>query len=522
MGALLAVVLLLGDAADDAFVAARIDDIRKIYEQNLRVQTVPSTRARAACARELGHIPCGEQSRSRAGLLLAEIFLGDRTYRVRAEAARSLGRVGTAAAIEALYRGLFLPEMAGNKSFELLDEILPEALELLRSVEGLEWIGEQVLAPAAGGPATAPWQMAGPLRERMLLLTLEGLARGRATGLGVRTGAIAAAGTPQVRAAALRALARMDFHDPILTAALGDPNAEVRAAAASWGGHPAAAVAKALADPSERVRRAAVRSLENRDGSASIDLLIDALDAEKDPSLVVSITDLLHRFTGREFLFDAPLWRQWWEARGENFRGPEEPDETGATRFFDVGVRGRRILFVIDCSGSMQTAGDDGWTRLNRAGQELMQALAALPPVCTFALLAYSSDVARFPESGDARPAEAAAPAVQWLCGRKPSGATNTYGALMRALADPSAPDTIVLLSDGTPFRCSWQGKSYSEPEQILAEVRRANPDRAVRIHTVALLSGAFQTETEEDPLEAADFLRRLARDNGGQFVEVN
>ena len=113
------------------------------------------------------------------------------------------------------------------------------------------------------------------------------------------------------------------------------------------------------------------------------------------------------------------------------------------------------------------------------------------------------------------------APLLPWVDALKPAGASNSYAALMRALQDPLRPDTIVMLSDGIPRHCSWRGRNYSEPEQILAEVRRANRTALVRIHTVGMLGGIPRGDEMLDQESAVSFLRRLASENEGTYREV-
>ncbi len=75
------------------------------------------------------------------------------------------------------------------------------------------------------------------------------------------------------------------------------------------------------------------------------------------------------------------------------------------------------------------------------------------------------------------------------------------------------------MLSDGLPTA----GKA-TVPEQILARVRALNRLRRVRIHTIALLLGA-QPDAERggvgETADMTDFMRRLAEQNGGIFIEI-
>jgi hypothetical protein len=103
------------------------------------------------------------------------------------------------------------------------------------------------------------------------------------------------------------------------------------------------------------------------------------------------------------------------------------------------------------------------------------------------------------------------------------AGKTNTYASLMAALGVSTgnngysvgpvtggkekyttAVDTVFFLSDGRPS-CG----DYVDTDDILREVKNANAIRKIVIHTIAI--GEFQK----------DFMKRLAEDNGGVFVDL-
>jgi hypothetical protein len=277
-----------------------------------------------------------------------------------------------------------------------------------------------------------------------------------------------------------------------------------------------------LKDRSPLVRRAAVATVAARPAREAIPLLIARLEADMERGVRLDLLESLNRLTGRDFGDDTGLWNSWWEAQRENFAGPGARDGTGRVYFFDVGMRTAGVVFVIDVSASMSRQDEKRVARLEYAARELGHAVQKLPPEARFRVLAFASEVRHFPPR-QRRPGDRtdAAEATRWLRSLAPAGATNTYGALMQALSDPLEPDTIVLLSDGNPYRCAYKGKTYSEHEQILAEVRQANRRRRIRIHTVALLSGVYSEDDAEDAASAAEFLRRLSRENAGEFRDV-
>jgi HEAT repeat protein len=521
MGAALLSLLLLADPADQEFLLQRLEALGAVYRGNARQQSAPAVRARLAVVREVEHLPFDGAARTKAGKLLASIVLEDRAYRVRAEAARAIGGIGTAPALSAMYLALFGPD-GRQRKFALLYAVLPDALARLRHPDDMEWIAAHVLEPAAAGRATSTLRQAGPLADRLVALTLEGVARAQARALGPQVVKLARSPAVEVRVAALRGLAALQLADPAIERSLGAESALVRAAAATYPGLAPAQLETALKDRSPLVRRAAVATVAARPAREAIPLLIARLEADMERGVRLDLLESLNRLTGRDFGDDTGLWNSWWEAQRENFAGPGARDGTGRVYFFDVGMRTAGVVFVIDVSASMSRQDEKRVARLEYAARELGHAVQKLPPEARFRVLAFASEVRHFPPR-QRRPGDRtdAAEATRWLRSLAPAGATNTYGALMQALSDPLEPDTIVLLSDGNPYRCAYKGKTYSEHEQILAEVRQANRRRRIRIHTVALLSGVYSEDDAEDAASAAEFLRRLSRENAGEFRDV-
>ena len=107
----------------------------------------------------------------------------------------------------------------------------------------------------------------------------------------------------------------------------------------------------------------------------------------------------------------------------------------------------------------------------------------------------------------------------KWIRALKPKGNTYIDGALrmgfeMAGLVnfDKAYPeihvDTIVLLSDGAPTDNSFNAK-FMKPEIILQHVREWNAKRHVVIHCIGV-----------DIVETIEFMRKLAEENGGTYVD--
>ncbi|MFO1055288.1 MAG: VWA domain-containing protein [Planctomycetota bacterium] len=239
---------------------------------------------------------------------------------------------------------------------------------------------------------------------------------------------------------------------------------------------------------------------------------------------------VLRDLTGTLCQADRPdQWRAFWSRVRDDFRLPPPRDQGGdeartTSGFFGIPVSGLRVLFVIDTSGSMNTpitgVGDGGTSsggdhdttsRLERAKQELLRAVASLPPDARFGVIAFSGEATRLDHSLWPANDSGRAALRHALAGLSAGGATNLYGALADALdlGDPDAArkdlagiDELFVLSDGQP-----SAGACTDTEAILAAVHDANRYRHVRIHTV-MLGGAME------------FVRRLAEENGGRCVE--
>ena len=88
------------------------------------------------------------------------------------------------------------------------------------------------------------------------------------------------------------------------------------------------------------------------------------------------------------------------------------------------------------------------------------------------------------------------------------AGVINSPGATKSA--KDAGVDTIFLLSDGGPTNNKLEEPKPMDPELILDSVREWNRDAGIIIHCIAV---------DTDP-EGTYFLKNLAAQNGGEFVE--
>jgi hypothetical protein len=510
MGFACACLLLFADVADEQFLARRLDGLVELYQEQARRQSPESVALRVGVIREIGHLQWEGAPRERAARFLSGVIGNDRAYRVRADTIRAIGRVGTRTALDAMYRAVFGRGGRSPRS-ALLYTVIPEALANLRAPGDWEWIHASVLEPALGRNAKGLIHLAAHRADEMIAVTIEAAGRGGRRELASTIRSFAQHADPKIRAAALRALGRLRKGADLVIAGLRDPDETVRMAAAAAESMPWVQLRRCLLDSSLPVRRSALRNLGRRPEDLALPRLIGHLGAEPIFRAKLDAHALLVERTGEDFGLDAQLWAAWHNGRREK----QQIDTTAAKQRFLAN----RVLFVVDVSASMGRLAVGGRTHQQQAVEALRQLIGRTPRSARYAALGFASELRRFPARGVASPRPA--DVLLWLGDLKPAGASNSYAALMQAIRDPLKPDTIIFISDGVPRHCSWRGNTYSEPEQILHEVRTANHKPMVRIHTIGLLGGAPRGDDLMDEETAVGFLRRLARDGGGRYTEI-
>ena len=311
-----------------------------------------------------------------------------------------------------------------------------------------------------------------------------------------------------------------------------------------------------LKDPVWQVRSAAAESLVALRCKAAIPVLIQGLEAElaraKDPwALDLRLPKLLEGLTGQKVLpGSAAPWKEFWKREAATFAFARTAGEHAAAKtsqqqaryqkFFNLEVDSRRMLFVLDFSGSMaepahlKPKGPEGTQSPVQAGpgstqtkaqlvvQELKKMVMALPEGSLFNMVVFADDVRVWRASPDGKPGlvkidDHARDDLlgSFLDSLQPHGPTNLHGALDvalgfagRGLYDKwyaTSFDTLYVLSDGAPSYGAVTDKA-----EICRLVREANGLRKVVIHTVT-----FGDKND------TDFLRKMAEENGGRHIHV-
>jgi uncharacterized protein YegL len=203
--------------------------------------------------------------------------------------------------------------------------------------------------------------------------------------------------------------------------------------------------------------------------------------------------------------------------------------------YYGIATAQRKILFVLDVSGSMEgkaegnitdqitaaatrragdavggavggiagsmisSAASEETTKLGAAKRELIPAIQGLDQSSRFTIITFGEKVSPWRDQLIAADGTYKDQAMIFLKGLESNGGTPAREALERAFRFTDA-DLIFFVSDGQP--------SDASASEILARVGQLNATRHVTIETIGL--GDDQDEA---------FLRDLAAQNGGQYI---
>ncbi|MFN0056322.1 MAG: vWA domain-containing protein [Planctomycetales bacterium] len=191
--------------------------------------------------------------------------------------------------------------------------------------------------------------------------------------------------------------------------------------------------------------------------------------------------------------------RQLIKSTGTGTGGAGGEPGGGGTTFFGHQAEGTSFVYVLDASGSM---GEHN--ALGAAKAELLASLAQLQPTQQFQVIFYSEKV--YPMVGAGGKPQLfwgtdphRTRASQFVSGIQPLEGTRHLEALLQALS--YNPEVIFFLTDA--------GEPILYPAD-LERIKKRNGGRT-QIHAVEFGKGAN--------LKADNFIKRLARDNGGGYV---
>lgn len=183
------------------------------------------------------------------------------------------------------------------------------------------------------------------------------------------------------------------------------------------------------------------------------------------------------------------------------------PRVDGPVSFYGIRTQSRRLLFLIDVSGSMKYPMDgSGGTReprIEKTRRELYRTLGDLPARTRFNVVLFASRPVPWQRTlvpaNDRRRDEA----IAFLDSEEIRGGTNIHAIVEYALT--SGADTAFLLTDGEP-----SVGVIVDPALIVAESAARNRHGGLVLHTIGL---------SQD--QNAELLVNLAHRNGGTYVAV-
>ena len=202
------------------------------------------------------------------------------------------------------------------------------------------------------------------------------------------------------------------------------------------------------------------------------------------------------------------------EGRGQG--GSSGAGSGGGGGPFGIGSGGtgsgeglRHIVYILDISGSMGS-------RIDRARQELKDAMAGLVPGESFDIVTFSDHSHVFDNQLDPATPEMVSRASYFLSTLQIGGGTNLDSAMRTALGMPGA-NVVVLITDGDPTQ---DGNDAIMPEDedryfvtFTRRVREINTHHA-RIYTIGLVGR--NPEGRDVTFEGTRLLQQLSRDSGG------
>lgn len=451
--------------------------------------------------------------------------LGSTNWEIQQRSARVLGYRGAIEAVGALAKALLNASSRSNKDIKVseLAEAFAFALGAIGTVEAKQALERSVGAQndaASGACARALGQLG--FREAGAEIENEctlggGWQRvvGAVDGLGLldpnvsikRIGTCTKHKDWRVRIATAQALARVTTVEAI---------ADVR------GGF-----MRLLSDEDWRVRRRTVEAMVDLWQPASVELLIEALAAEK-TAIIHDIVHSLELLSGERKGYRSEGWKLWWDgSKKELAAKPKRPaqgwlhapekgrlSESGegeTTTFFDVPVLKQNAAFAFDLSGSMRNplSKSDSRIPIELAREELKKTLAAMPKGSMFNVCAYRYSSKFPPETEWLRAFKDGVQELnaanvkagnEWIAKLEARGWGAFYEALTLSMEDPKV-QAIYFLSDGAPSR-----GAYVRRENLLAALRKAMRFCPVTINTVTISTKGRDIEFMED----------IAKEGGG------
>lgn len=217
--------------------------------------------------------------------------------------------------------------------------------------------------------------------------------------------------------------------------------------------------------------------------------------------------DRFEKWKSGEYLREVPKREFSKDSMFKNASFSESKDRLKLTRqkYYNIDIYAKRLLFVIDRSGSMAKAGYRG-TRLQKAKSELITAIRGLSEDTEFGIIVFDTNVRAYKEELQLATEANKRKAIKYVSALTTGNKTNTYVAMRKAIDFDDQLEAIFVLTDGQPTTGPIVVK-----EKILADILARNDVRNITINTIAI--GV--------DISMQGFLRGLAKPSGGEFRAV-
>jgi len=312
-----------------------------------------------------------------------------------------------------------------------------------------------------------------------------------------------------------------------------------------------------LRDGDPGARGAALRALRFIRHKQMVPALIALLGSEKDEKLKIEALQLLLVVTGKNMGLVAEDWQKWWEVSQDKFefvKGDLKAATASQSRdlkYFGIEISSKRLGFLLDNSGSMKEevdvylltpeqkkaqekaaggtqvpAGAEGKDKEGKDGKageeekkksgpktrarkidvlkkEMARVVGELPRDTQLNIVTFAANYKAWQETLQPLAGGGREKAQAFIKDMATSSGTNVFDTLEFALRDKRV-DTIFLLTDGLPT-----AGRHTDKASILREVQALNRLRGVVINCIAFG-------------EESDFLKELAKQNGGVYRFVN
>ena len=267
-------------------------------------------------------------------------------------------------------------------------------------------------------------------------------------------------------------------------------------------------------------RRCIVDAVGRYQDKSAVDFLVDRIE-KSDGQLKYETALNLQRITGQKFGGIAQDWRTWWKANRDDFifasrvdpspshamKVPPRPIAWDEPRpsFYGMTIYAKRVVFVIDRSGSMNSTVNDE-TRLQRAQRELQRAINELSASDFFNIVAFDDRMEVFQRTLVPANASNKNDGIRFGYGLEPRGGTACYEPLKMGLEASNDLELILFLSDGQPT-----AGALVDPSAIVTAIANHNLTQRTTINTLGI-------DARDQHLA---FLNNLADKNFGKLLLI-